>query len=140
MVPVTGSDAEQMRGMSMVMPDLWQQPVKSLQYWLDHHHTSYSHDLEMAAIHDLEARIRCSEQKGEPHSSGSGSSSASGSSNGLGEAHSRPHRHAPQGPAHQELVGGPGGSSSSSSSLAQPQMGVPGGSGAETHARSRHTT
>mmetsp|Transcript_3890 Transcript_3890/g.11095 ORF Transcript_3890/g.11095 Transcript_3890/m.11095 type:complete len:124 (-) Transcript_3890:531-902(-) len=50
-----GDEAAEMR---MALSDTWERPHKSLQYWLDHHHGSYAHDLRMAAAAALRAAIR----------------------------------------------------------------------------------
>ncbi|KAG2433103.1 hypothetical protein HYH02_012806 [Chlamydomonas schloesseri] len=47
-VPVSEADAETL--LQMAVEEALSAPIRSLQYWLDHHHASYHHDLEAAAL------------------------------------------------------------------------------------------
>ncbi|KXZ49030.1 hypothetical protein GPECTOR_23g118 [Gonium pectorale] len=47
-VPVSEADAESL--LKMALDEATTAPVRTLQYWLDHHHASYHHDLETAAL------------------------------------------------------------------------------------------
>ncbi|KAG1655313.1 hypothetical protein FOA52_006612 [Chlamydomonas sp. UWO 241] len=44
--------------MAMVFGDTLSRPHKTVQYWLDHHHASYSHDLYVAAVAKMRAERR----------------------------------------------------------------------------------
>ncbi|PNW71802.1 hypothetical protein CHLRE_16g688700v5 [Chlamydomonas reinhardtii] len=47
-VPVSEAEAETL--LQMAVEEALSAPIRSLQYWLDHHHASYHHDLEAAAL------------------------------------------------------------------------------------------
>jgi len=50
------SDSEEL--MRMAIADVLARPARALQAWLDHHHSSYSHDLEAAALLELRRGLR----------------------------------------------------------------------------------
>ena len=39
--------------MRMAFTDALSQPGRTVSYWLDHHHSSYAHDLNVAALSQL---------------------------------------------------------------------------------------
>eukprot|EP00798_Chlamydomonas_sp_ICE-L_P025330 gene25330-10986_t len=69
-VPVDYSEVEKLMSMAD-LTEAMAKPASLVQYWLDHHHSSYAHDLHTAAMYDLRRTARAAAKAARNSSSSS---------------------------------------------------------------------